>query len=188
MPTPIAHMAAGYLAYGMLRNNLVNSKKINLTVMVFCFSLSIWPDFDFIPGIFINDINRFHHGITHSLLAAFLMSLLAAIAMMPILKTRNIKILKVWACFFIASASHPILDFFSKDQSIPYGIPILWPFLDIYYMSSISLFYPVEKSGNNIESFLMSLINRNNLLAVLFECIFVVFLFFIVDAFRRYQK
>lgn len=188
MPSPVAHIVGGIAAYMVFEKSLRQPKdttKRNFLILT-CISLSIWPDLDIIPGLFTHDINKFHHGITHSLFGSLLLSSVVALLTRSMINDMNIY--KVWGCYFMAAVSHPLFDFFSVDNSLPYGIPLLWPINDTYYISPVSLFYRIDKSGKSIDSFILSLINVTNAKAVFFECIFVIILFFIVFTLRKYQK
>lgn len=185
MPSPVAHIAGGIATFFVYEKGLRQShnKTTRNIIALGCLFLAIWPDLDFIPGIFTHDINKYHHGITHSLAGSLLLSSL--VVLVTRLMVNEMDKYKVWGCYFMASLSHPLFDYFSVDTTFPYGIPLLWPINDTYYISSVSLFYPIEKRGKSIDSFVLSLINVTNAKAVFFESIFVLILFFILFKLRK---
>lgn len=186
MPTPVAHIAAGLSSYVLINKDFKTSKRNSKILVLIFILLSILPDFDFLPGIFVHDINRYHHGISHSLIVAFLLSGVTAVCVSTIIP--GINRLRIYFICLMVAISHPLLDFFSEDYSLPYGIPIFWPIIDDYYISSTSIFIKIEKNGSDLKSFVISLINRNNLKAIFFECIFALVLFLIVFGVKKCQK
>jgi membrane-bound metal-dependent hydrolase YbcI (DUF457 family) len=128
MATPIGHLLAG-AAIGTLM-----SRRYNLPGAIFIGGLAAGAaDFDFIPGILIGNPGRFHHAQSHSITFAVLAGVLAALIAR---KSRF-----HWASLVgLGYASHLILDFLTFDDSVPQGIPILWPFLSDVFNSPVTLF------------------------------------------------
>lgn len=129
-------------------------------------------DFDFLPGFILGEPHRFHHGASHSIFVGTLIGLLFIL----LLKRIELSSKAICLCCLLSVLSHPILDFFGADYSIPYGIPLFWPFDDTYYISDFSLFLSIDKSGANLNSFIMSMLTVNNLKAVFNEIFFSIFI------------
>tara|TARA_Y100001934_G_C12313573_1_gene756213 strand:- start:239 stop:694 length:456 start_codon:yes stop_codon:yes gene_type:complete len=94
---------------------------------------AIAPDLDFLPGILIGDPNRFHHGPTHSIAAAGVFTVLLALIF------RNLSKAQVFVIFSIY-LGHVLADTLAADLGAPYGVPLLWPFDDSYYIAPVTLF------------------------------------------------
>ena len=114
-------------------------------------------DIDFLPGFFVGNPNRFHHGGSHSIAAAVLVG--ACLAFLPAF--RKLGYGRAFLFFFGLYGSHILLDFFSVDTSPPRGLPIFWPISDQYFISGFSIFSDVHKDSNSA-TFIQSLFVRHN--------------------------
>lgn len=174
MPLPIAHSAAGIAAFLIVSNKGLKYIKrpqfwMLLAVAVF---MSIAADLDFIPGFLISQPNRFHHGPSHSILAAAIYS-----SILFCLIQRYFKGVSRKTLFFIlllSALSHPFLDVFSKDTSSPYGVPLFWPLSNDYQISSFPIFGEVLRKGASTTTFFLSLWNKNNFFGIFSEMLFLV--------------
>ncbi len=177
MPLPIAHTLAGYALSEM---QLLSFFDKNWKTILFFVVLSNAPDFDFLPGLFLNDASRFHHGVSHTLGASILAGFLGALWFR--------KRLPFWKVFWILGAvyfSHVLLDYFTEDPRAPYGVMLFWPFTDNFYISDFSIFKKVMRSNDTL-TFFPSLFSMHNLSEALRElailgsfCIFGKVSFFI---------
>jgi membrane-bound metal-dependent hydrolase YbcI (DUF457 family) len=131
------------------------------------------PDLDFLPGIFQGDINIFHQGPTHSILAVLLFGALSAIVLSKWLRCRPLFVAGTGILFY---ASHLVLDYFRVDGREPFGIPLLWPFSNQHWISSMQLFHGIQHGvpGDNLSVFLSQLFSRPNLIAVGVEIIILL--------------
>ena len=93
-------------------------------------------DLDFLPGLLLGDVRSFHHQATHSLAAVALVGLLVGGV------SRRWKLNGLWWGFWAGSLylSHLVLDFLVNDPSPPFGVQLLWPFSESYFISPITLF------------------------------------------------
>lgn len=82
--------------------------------------LACLPDLDYLPGLLVGELNRYHQLFTHSLLFC---TVAAAVAAWLFRKTR-LRPPTVFAIVF----SHLVLDLLTEDARTPIGIPLLWPF------------------------------------------------------------
>jgi len=130
------------------------------------------PDLDFIPGALMGTPNLYHHGISHSIGVGFLFALTAGILIH--LKTGK----RLWPEFlfiYALYASHLILDLISLDGRPPFGIPILWPFSDHYFM--IPILPPVKHSvldHATMGQFLADVFSTHNLYVIGLEMLLTV--------------
>lgn len=128
MATPIAHGLFG-LGMGTLQRRSSAVRRAGSWYLFAIFAANA-PDLDFLPGLLAGDINRFHQGPTHSLLAAIAFGLLACIA-----AWRRSDRRRLGAAAGAIYGSHLLLDFFTRDLRVPYGQPLLWPFSDQHFLS-----------------------------------------------------
>lgn len=130
------------------------------------------PDLDFIPGALMGTPNLYHHGISHSVGFGFLFALIAGL----LIHLKSGK--RFWREFFFMFSlygSHLILDLLSMDGRPPFGIPILWPFSDRYFM--IPVLPPVKHSvldDATLGQFLADVFSKHNLYVIGLEMMLTV--------------
>ncbi|MBN1688137.1 MAG: metal-dependent hydrolase [Candidatus Omnitrophica bacterium] len=71
MPLPVIHSFAGYSVYCFAKQK---DRKTRWPYLLFFVLLAALADFDFLPGLFIQQAARFHRGPSHSLAAAFIVA------------------------------------------------------------------------------------------------------------------
>ncbi|HNR93358.1 MAG TPA: metal-dependent hydrolase [Kiritimatiellia bacterium] len=99
------------------------------------------PDIDYIPGVMAGELNLYHHGVTHTLGWAALVSLLVWIPLRPKgARGRELSLI------FLLLFSHLALDWVTADGKEPYGIMILWPFSNNYFISEVPLLPHLRKA------------------------------------------
>lgn len=173
MGSPVGHSLAGYILYLAYNKNckLLGDWKRIILYLFFANA----ADLDFIPGIFIGDANRFHHGISHtlgfSLLFAFIMY------MIPRFRTK-----KDFAIFFSLYFGHIVIDFLTGDSSTPFGVMLFWPFTQKYYISSFSLFSGIH------HLFLSDLFDLHNIKAIAWEAVVFLFIIALLTFVRKIGK
>ncbi|MEM9907110.1 MAG: metal-dependent hydrolase [Cyanobacteria bacterium P01_D01_bin.44] len=162
MPSPVAHAVSGYALTrftGLKSSNL--GHKITPAFVFYAVFVAIAADFDFIPQLMTGA--NFHRGFTHSLMFAVIFScVLSGI----VTHWRKLPYKWVLAVTLMLYLSHLVLDFFTQGGS---GIPLLWPFVDQPFKSSISLFPAVHHSRG--------LLDRSHLVFISFELTYAVLLF-----------
>ncbi len=165
MATPLAHTLAGYVVYRFAGSR-------DRTLLVAAVVLAVCPDFDFIPGLLIDQPVRFHHGISHSLGAGVAVATAVWLAL-PALRRVGAR---AWWVLFAAFATHLGIDFWGPDQRPPYGIPILWPMDDTYRMAPFPLILGV-RHANEITADTMTwvgqILHPYNLAAVALELLWL---------------
>lgn len=149
MPSPIGHTLMGGVIYA------TKGKK----GLLFCLIYANLPDIDFLPGIILGSLNKYHHTFTHSLLFLAVLALL----------TGFIAGRKAGWLSFILLLSHIIMDYFTADTSIPYGMTIFWPFSNRYFISPISIF-PAYKKRLEV----MDIINPVNMGGYVYELLLLL--------------
>ncbi|MFN8545929.1 MAG: metal-dependent hydrolase [Candidatus Binatia bacterium] len=128
MALPLAHAAAGYLAYEACRP----AEAHRVGWLVAAVILANAPDVDFLPGLALGAPEAFHRGVTHTTGAVVTVALLAAML------GRRCGVTSWRAARFAALAygSHLLVDFLSADAVPPAGGPFLWPFSDAYWIAA----------------------------------------------------
>ncbi|NET29238.1 metal-dependent hydrolase [Okeania sp. SIO1I7] len=140
MPSPIAHSVSGYVLAKFLPKKLSKdyaSHWWNLGNFYPVF-VAIFPDFDFLPQLITGE--RFHRGITHTLIFAIGFSLIVGWLISYFRKSSFKKILLFT---FIIYSSHLLLDLLTAGGS---GVQLLWPLTDTFFKSTISVFPAVHHS------------------------------------------
>lgn len=175
MPTPVGHTLMGLTLWSGFREK-GNRDWIKLLLILTAVNL---PDLDYIPGLIADRPNAFHHGWTHSLLFAVFAG--AVFAAVLIRKTSfGIQFL----CMTGACLTHPVLDFFTKDTSAPFGEQLLWPFSQRYFLSSFSVFRDIYKGGTRLD-FIQNLFHKHNLITMITELSIFFPLFLVVWFIRK---
>ncbi len=146
MPTPVAHTLCGYACYEAMKKKGERLQWKWLLMLIVAANLA---DLDYLPGVFIDLPNNFHHGMTHSIVFTLIIAGIAgAVAYM-----KNRRFWPVMIIVSIAYGSHVLMDFFTKDTSPPFGEQLLWPFYRAYFLSPISLFRDIDKGSTNATFF-----------------------------------
>jgi inner membrane protein len=100
-------------------------------------------DLDFIPGLVLGQLNRYHHAQSHSLTCAVVAASIA------LLSTRDARLR--WGLLVgLAYASHLALDLLTFDDSPPQGIPLFWPYSLKVFQCPVTLL-PNVLHGNGME-------------------------------------
>jgi inner membrane protein len=139
--TPIGHALAGYAIYTACGSSR-EGKQRNLIVLIII--VALLADFDLILGIVMGRPALFHQGITHSLGFALLVSVVIA----GLYYGRGMSFPFIVAVCFFAYLSHLVIDFFGPDARLPYGIPLLWPMSDKYFISPVPIFWGVRHAAS----------------------------------------
>lgn len=142
-----------------------------------------FADFDFLPGLLVGDINRFHRSITHSLLAALIFGL-AVLLLARLLRAPAVRAGLIAAGLY---TTHLLLDFLSGNPSEASGQPFLWPFLSEDVMSPWSplagVFHGVP--GDGVWQFLQTLLSWHNLEVIVIELLVFAPFFLVARRLRR---
>ena len=180
MPSPVGHSLTAYVIY-LLCPKVIKGRNWHI-ILLYLFG-AIAPDFDFLPGLFIGDLNRYHHGISHSIGFAIFFALTLGIILGAL---KRAQMGRSFLVLFCLNFSHIILDYFSKDSSVPYGEPFFWPLSNEYYIAPFAFLPAIRRStsGSGIE-FILSLFSLHNLWAVFIECLLLVPIILLVFTLQR---
>ncbi|MDP6139718.1 MAG: metal-dependent hydrolase [Arenicellales bacterium] len=140
-------------------------------------------DLDFLPGLLFNDPNRFHHGPSHSLLAAVLFGAgVSALGQaLPLPRGSG----RLAALIY---ASHLLGDWLAADDGAPFGIPLLWPFSMEYFISPVTVFsnFHHGTAGAGLTAVLANIFSMHNLAAVALEVALLLPLLVLVQWWRAF--
>ena len=131
MPSPVGHTLAGLSGYMLVRNHV--GPYARRWVLFGSVVLANLPDLDFLPGLLLGDLRSFHHQATHSLAAVAAVTL-SSIAIASWWKLDRF----AWGTWGgSVYLSHVVLDLLVDDPSPPFGVQLLWPFSESYFISPI---------------------------------------------------
>ena len=88
------------------------------------------------------DLLLYRHSMeTHSIGAAVMVASLAAWQRWPVAGSRTM----IWIAVALAWLSHPIIDAFGSDTSVPVGIMAFWPFSREHVQTPLHLFAAISR-------------------------------------------
>jgi inner membrane protein len=121
------------------------------------------PDLDFIPGLLLGDLSRFHHGPSHSIGFAIVFALVASL-----LCSRRLQMFLTALSLYL---SHVLLDYLVHDPSTPHGVPLLWPMDHEYYMAPFAFLRSFDylPNSSDLRAIIVAFITPHNLLTVATE-------------------
>jgi inner membrane protein len=163
MPSPIAHVGAGFFIHRLLPTHFdPNSRKAIFArpplpaIVLF----SLLPDVDAIAGLALGDMQGMHNHWTHSLFAG----LLAAIVVAAIVGHCSWQEFRRWFTLsLLCYEVHVIMDFFTCGR----GIQLWWPFSQDRVASPWLLFYGFHWSdGWFSERHLWTLLNEVGVIVI----------------------
>lgn len=136
MATPIGHALAGAIV-GL---GASQGRGLDRRTLAWGTGGGLAPDLDFVPGLLVGDPSRYHHAWSHSIGAAVVAGLL-------VLWLSSDRSCRIAAVVLLAYVSHIALDWVTADNSVPVGVPALWPILDVYVLSPVTVFPRVIHSS-----------------------------------------
>jgi inner membrane protein len=137
MASPLAHSLMG-LSLGLLLQSPVHQRPWRGPL--YSVLAANAADLDFIAGLLVGDVNRYHQSLSHSLLCALLFGMVS----LAFFDRRAGSVAQVLATGFLLYGSHLFIDYFSQDGSAPIGIPLLWPVSNRHFLSPWPVFYGVR--------------------------------------------
>ncbi len=175
MPSPVGHALAGVAAAWTA--DLMPGRRVwrtadprasfvrraGGTLTLACAALGALPDLDLA-------LSR-HRAVTHSIGAVILVSIIASVVTGWVnRKVQSSKfkvqgsVVRITLMCAAAYGSHLLLDWLAVDMTKPYGLRMLWPFSDRWYISGLDWFPPTER-----REFFSLAAFRINLFAMVYE-------------------
>ena len=143
MPSPIAHLTAGYVLYALSRTHQPQPALARIGpvpgLLAITAGLSLLPDLDSVVGVLAGDFGRFHNNLTHSLLVGAAVALLFGAVM------RAVRGGGFWFWFGVALAAyelHVLMDWTTYGR----GVMALWPLTSARFQAPVFLFYGLHWS------------------------------------------
>ena len=176
MPSPIAHLGAGYALYRYYKHKLPQDQryfyKFSLP-MIMVTGLSLLPDLDVIPAIIFRDMRVYHNNISHSLLFAVPISFFVG----GILNRMYRSSYWQWVLICLISYDlHIIMDSLTAER----GVMMFWPLSQNRFVSPIRIFYGLQWG--------LGWFSVWHLWTIFTESVFVLVLMLIVNHFDRRQN
>lgn len=134
MPSPIAHLTAGYALYALGRSRLRQSVAPVPRSLFVALGFSMLPDMDSVLGLLAGDFGRFHNNATHSLL----IGLIVALGFGLWLRQRRNPNAGTW--FFLALLGYE-LHILMDSATLGRGVMAWWPLSADRYNLPIPLFF-----------------------------------------------
>jgi len=161
MPLPVGHTLAGLITGEFF------PPKGRWQPLLAAVVVANLADLDFLPGLLLGEPNRFHHGLSHTLLAAAALWLL--VRFLPPLRRHSPL---PAAAVFWTYLGHLALDWVTVDLRAPFGMQLLWPLSSHWFLAGTPVFFNIERA-NHTAHFFPSLFCRHNLMAAGRELILI---------------
>ncbi|UCG22690.1 MAG: metal-dependent hydrolase, partial [Chloroflexota bacterium] len=143
MPSPLAHLTAGYVVYEVYRHKRPEHDKVRFgpvpALLIMVVILSLLPDIDSVVGVLTGDFGRFHNNLTHSLFVGFVVALVFGI--LASWKERS----SFWPLLVVALFCYE-LHVMMDALTVGRGVMALWPFSSVRILSPLPLFYGLHWS------------------------------------------
>ncbi|MBI2836826.1 MAG: metal-dependent hydrolase [Acidobacteria bacterium] len=140
MATPLGHGLAGaIICLGCRR---VGWQAPSMAAAVIVANL---PDADFLPGILVGWPSRYHHGASHSIVAAMICAL--AIGIWSAAGKHHPTPARAGILLGVCYLSHVIIDYFTVDTGTAVGIPVFWPFSHDLFIAPHPIFGDVKRDN-----------------------------------------
>ena len=177
MPSPIAHLAAGYAIYYVSRSHIPRMKVETLgplsTPFVVASGFSLLPDVDSLVGLLMGNFGRFHNNATHSLIVGLGIALIFG----GVMWIRERTGFRYW--FLLALLSYET-HVFMDSATISRGVMAVWPISAERYLLPFRLFYGFHWSDG--------LLSIRHIWTFLTEGIFAAALVVIVHLLRSQKR
>ena len=173
MPSPIAHLGAGYAMYRYYRRKLPQeSERFRKSALpaLFVMGLSLLPDLDIVPAIIYRDLHTYHNNFSHSLFLGIPAAVLIAAIFCRICHS------DFWLWFLVCLISydlHILMDLLTAER----GVMLFWPLSQNRFVSPVRIFYGLKWG--------LGWFSLSHLWTMLTESVFVSVLVLILNYFDR---
>jgi membrane-bound metal-dependent hydrolase YbcI (DUF457 family) len=147
MPSPIAHIATGYVLYRLSERSAPPLARQSVgpipAGMLASMGFSLVADLDSVIGVVTGDFARFHNTLTHSLFIA----LGASLAFATFMLWRFGGGFRYW--LYLALAAY-VLHILMDSASVSRGVMAFWPFSSERFLFPVTIFYGLHWSDGLI--------------------------------------
>ncbi len=140
MPTTIAHAIAGYAASEATSSQAQTPLPWWKVVLLAAIVANL-PDLDFIPGLIVDNIPKYHRTMTHGVPAALAVATGVTVALRGWWRGSWTSL---WLLVFAAYASHLLLDVVTPDPTGGSGLRPLWPFSNVWLAYPLPFLEPLD--------------------------------------------
>ncbi len=165
MPSPIAHAAVGVAVHRLYRNRAANDSDRQPSFagsLIFALVFSLMPDLDFVPGLLLGDLGRYHNTVSTSIFTGMAVALAVAAAAWFV---RRHQVLYWASLALICYELHVIMDYFTIGR----GVMLFWPLSTERFQAPAKLFYGLHRSDG--------LVSVRHIWTLISELLFVAILF-----------
>jgi membrane-bound metal-dependent hydrolase YbcI (DUF457 family) len=134
MPSPLGHTIVSSSIYLFFNRKFV--LKRDWKFLVFSVLIGLLPDADLILVLIKNDVG-IHRSVTHTL---FFVILVALVISLIIKKLSSHSFNKIFTYISIFLFMHIVLDFFTRDEILHFGINLFYPFSGKYIGAPFYIF------------------------------------------------
>jgi membrane-bound metal-dependent hydrolase YbcI (DUF457 family) len=149
MPSPIAHVAAGYAIYYLSRSRAPQTKLKGIgplpTPLIVTTGFSLLPDIDSALGFLTGNFGRFHNNATHSFIVGLGVALVFGLVMWW--KERSGFGFWFWLAL-LGYEGHVLMD----SATIGRGVMAFWPLTRERFMFPVIVFYGLHWSDGWLSS------------------------------------
>jgi hypothetical protein len=173
MPSPIAHLGAGYAIYLLYKQKLPADRKSIWKLplqLILVAGLSMLPDLDIIPALLFRDMRAYHNNFSHSLLFGIPVAFAIAGIFQRVYRTN------FWLWFVVCLVSydmHVLMDALTAER----GVMMFWPLTQERFGSPVKLFYGLQWG--------LGWFSIWHLWTIFTESVFVALVLFAVNYFQK---
>ncbi len=142
MPSPLAHLATGYVAYKVSdpteKYKLPTISRVP-GLLAFTAGISMLPDIDSVVGILVGNFGRFHNQMSHSFFVALAVAIIVALLME---QWRGGQKRDWFLLSFACYSLHIVMD----SAAVSRGVKAFWPLTNDRFLFPVTFFYGLHWS------------------------------------------
>lgn len=175
MPTPIGHALGGYAAAEAATPE-TGGRNSKWAIVLLAVVVAISPDFDFIPGLLVNNIPKYHRTMSHGVPAALVVASVLTVLLRGWWKGA---LWQLWVLLFAAYMSHVVLDIVTPDPTGGSGIRPLWPLSSVWFAYPLPFLEPLNQlrildHGGTNETFWATLFSTRAAMVFVIDAVMVL--------------
>jgi inner membrane protein len=140
MPTTLAHAVAGYAASEAASTG-TRTRNSWWSIALLAAVVANLPDLDFVPGLIVDNIPKYHRTMSHGLPAALLVATIGTAALQRWWKGAWGGL---WLLIFVAYSSHLMMDVVIPDPTGGDGLRLFWPISTTWVAHPLPFLQPLD--------------------------------------------